>query len=177
MKMKFLIKSDRFNLREFEESDAASLAKYANNRKIWAGVRDIFPHPYSLENAKDFIEMATEEQPAHIFAIEIDGQAVGAIGFHTQDDVYRYSAEIGYWLGEPYWGKGYMSEIVSLFVQKVFERSNVWRLYAGVYHTNAASRRVLEKAGFVKEGVLKKAVFKDGKVLDEVRYALLREEG
>lgn len=172
-----LAQTNRFTLREFEESDAPSIAQHANNRKVWAGVRDIFPHPYTLSNAKDFIEMATEEQPVHIFAIEIDGKAVGAIGFHPQEDVYRYSAEIGYWLAEPYWGKGYMSEIVQLFVKKVFERSNVWRLYAGVYHTNIGSQRVLEKAGFTREGVLKKAVFKDGKVLDEVRYALLREEG
>ncbi|MBK7407461.1 MAG: GNAT family N-acetyltransferase [Saprospirales bacterium] len=171
-----LVQTDRFILREFSLADAPSFAHLANNRKVWAGVRDAFPHPYTLENAKEFIEMVTADQPTHVFAIEIDGKAVGAIGYFVQEDVYRYSAEIGYWLGEPYWGQGLMTEVVKLMVEKTFERSNVWRLYAGVYHTNTGSQRVLEKAGFQKEGVLRKAVFKDGQVLDEVRYAFLRPD-
>ena len=169
-----LFQTDRFIVREFEKTDAYALAKYANNRNVWLGVRDAFPHPYSLDDAKEFIALAQSKQPACLFGIEIEMEAVGGIGYFVQEDVYRYSAEIGYWIAEPYWGKGLMTEIVTRFVEKVFERSNVWRIYAGVFGPNKGSQRVLEKAGFEKEGIGRKAVFKDGKILDEVRYALLR---
>lgn len=173
-----MIVTDRFIIREFTLDDAPSLANFANNRKIWAGVRDRFPHPYSLQDARDFITRVNEEPPATSFAIEIDAEAVGAIGIipQDQDDVYRYSAELGYWIGEPFWGKGLMTAMVRLFVAEMFQRFNVWRIYAGVYSNNHASMRVLEKAGFKREGVLRKAAFKDGKVLDEVRFSILKEE-
>jgi len=173
-----VIATERFVIREFTPEDAPSLAQFANNRKVWAGVRDRFPHPYSLQDAVDFIKMISEDPPPTAFAIEIEGKAAGAIGIITQDqdDVYRYSAELGYWLGEPFWGKGLMTEMVRLFVREVFERFNVWRIYAGVYSNNRASMRVLEKAGFTREGVLRKAAFKDGKILDEVRFSILKEE-
>ena len=173
-----VIQTDRYTLRDFKEEDATSIAGFANNRKIWEGVRDRFPHPYSEDDAKEFISMVNAQQPATNFAIVIEGKAVGAIGIITQDqnDVYRYSAELGYWIGEPHWGKGLMTDIVRRFSREVFQRYNVWRIYAGVYHTNIASQRVLDKAGYFREGVLRKAAFKDGKVLDEVRFSLLKED-
>ncbi len=171
-----ILQSERFTIREFVPQDAPSLAKYANNRKIWANVRDQFPHPYSLENAQEFIRMINERQPANAFAILVGGEAVGGIGVHPQEDVYRYSAELGYWLGEPFWGKGLMTDIVKGVVAEAFKRFNIWRIYAGVFSSNPASMRVLEKAGFQKEGVRRAASFKDGKVLDEVMYGLLKED-
>lgn len=173
-----VVQTDRYTLRDFTEEDAPSLAVFANNRKIWEGVRDRFPHPYSEGDAKDFIGIVNAQLPSTNFAIEIEGKAVGAIGLITQDqnDVYRYSAELGYWIGEPYWGNGLMTDIVRRFSREAFQRYNIWRIFAGVYHTNTASQRVLEKAGYSREGVLRKAAFKDGKVLDEIRFALLKEE-
>ena len=173
-----VLQTERFIVREFTPKDAPSLARFANNRKIWACLRDRFPHPYSEKDAAEFIGMVSGQPPSTSFAIEIDGKAVGAVGIIPQDpnDVYRYSAELGYWLGEPYWGKGLMTEIVRLFVKEAFQRFNFWRIYAGVYHNNPASMRVLEKAGFTREGVLRKAAFKDGNILDEVRFSLLKEE-
>lgn len=171
-----ILQTDRFTVREFVPEDAPSVAKYANNRKIWEQVRDQLPHPYKLEDAEGFIRMVNERQPPNAFAIVIEGEAAGAIGVHPQNDVYRYSAELGYWLGEPFWGRGLMTEIVKGVVGIAFERFNIWRIYAGVFSSNPASMRVLEKAGFQKEGLLRQATFKDGKVLDEVRYALLKED-
>lgn len=171
-----ILQTDRFTVREFMPEDAPSLARHANNRKIWAFVRDQFPHPYSVENAEDFIRMINSHQPPNAFAIVVGGEAVGGIGVHPQEDVYRYSAEIGYWLGEPFWGKGLMTDIVRGVVAEAFQRFNIWRIYAGVFSNNPASMRVLEKAGFQQEGIRRAATFKDGKVLDEVMYGLLKED-
>lgn len=175
-KRMIILQTERFTVREFMPEDAASLAKYANNRNIWVCVRDQFPHPYSQENALEFIKMVNSNRPANVFAIAIGGEAVGGIGVHPQEDVYRYSAELGYWLGEPFWGKGLMTDIVKGVVAEAFRRFNIWRIYAGVFSSNPASMRVLEKAGFQKEGVRRAATFKDGKVLDEVMYGLLKED-
>ncbi len=171
------IEGPNIKIRPFQQSDVDSIARYANNFKIWLNLRDIFPHPYSRENAKEFIQLANEKMPVCDFALEYQGEAVGAIGFIPQNEIYHRSFEIGYWLGEPFWGRGLVAEAVSIFCAHLFEtQPEIVRLYARVFSHNPGSMRVLEKAGFQKEGILRQAIFKNGELRDEHRYALLREE-
>ena len=172
-------------LRPWRPTDAPSLAKHADNPRIAENLRDGFPSPYHLEDAHRFIAMAVAEHgppvpnapsSALFLAIDVDGIAVGGVGITPLQDVYRRTAEIGYWLGEPFWGKGIATEAVSALVPVAFDRFDIVRLQAGIFVSNPASMRVLEKCGFVREAVHKNAVTKNGVVMDEVMYARLREE-
>jgi [ribosomal protein S5]-alanine N-acetyltransferase len=165
------LKLERCTIRDWRMDDAESLAKHANNRRVWLGLRDLFPHPYTLEDGKTFIQRALNDQPARNFCIAIDGSAAGGIGIRIGEDVHRHVAELGYWLGEEFWGHGVMSEVVPAFISYCFDRFPLHRIYAEPYADNAASARVLEKAGFVLEGRLRKNVVKDGRVLDSLLYA------
>ena len=165
------LKLKRCTIRDYRSSDAQSLAKHANNRRVWLGLRDLFPHPYTLEDGKAFIQRTINDQPTKNFCIEIDGSAVGGIGLRLGEDVNRHTASFGYWLAEEFWGRGIMSEVVPAFVKYCFEKFPLHRLYAEAYANNPASARVLEKADFVLEGRLRKNVVKDGKVLDSLLYA------
>jgi [ribosomal protein S5]-alanine N-acetyltransferase len=151
--------------------DAPSLARHANNRRVWLGLRDLFPHPYIIEDAKTFLERATTDRPRTKFCIEINGAAGGGIGVRIGEDVHRCVAGLGYWLGQEFWGHGVMTEVVPAFVDYCFDHFSLHRIYAESYSNNPASARVLEKAGFVLEGRLRKNVVKDGKVLDSLLYA------
>ena len=133
---------------------------------------DMFPHPYTKSNAESFISFATKDDPVHIFAIEVDGKAIGGIGIHPQTDVMRKNAELGYWLGQNYWGKGIITRAVQQMVDFGFKTFDITRIYARPYHTNIASQRVLEKAGFTLEAKFEKTIFKDGEFLDELVYAI-----
>ena len=164
----------RCRLRDWGPSDAASLARHADNRKIWRNVRDHFPHPYTLADAETWVERAGAEVPPTQLAIEVDGEAAGGIGIFLQRDVERRSAELGYWLGEAHWGKGVMTEAVRGYTALAFETFDLLRIYGVVFEWNPASCRVLEKAGYVLEGRLRKAVVKDGAVLDQFLYAAVR---
>lgn len=160
-------------LRSWEETDAESLARYADNRKIWANLRDGFPHPYRLEHARAFIEMARRQQPESLLAIDVGGEAAGSIGCHLRSDVERFGAEMGYFLAEPFWGRGILSEVVQAFVPYALRTFGLVRIFAEPYAHNIASCRVLEKAGFQHEGTLKKNSFKDGRFLDQELYAFV----
>jgi RimJ/RimL family protein N-acetyltransferase len=162
---------ERCTIRSWRLDDAAPLAKHANNRKIWLGLRDLFPHPYTIDNANEFLRCELRTQPITNFSIDIDGLAVGGIGIRIGEDVYRHTAELGYWLSEDFWGHGITSEAVPAFSNYCFENFPLHRIYAEPYANNPASARVLEKAGFVLEGRLKNNVFKDGKILDSLLYA------
>ena len=152
--------------------DATSLAKHANNRGVSRTLRDRFPYPYGLEDAKEFLARATTgEGLERNYCIEVDGSAVGSIGLTIGEDVYRLSAEFGYWLGEELWGQGIMSEVVPAFVNYCFAKFSLKRMFASAYASNPASARVLEKSGFVFEGRLHKSVIKDGQILDSLLYA------
>jgi ribosomal-protein-alanine N-acetyltransferase len=151
--------------------DAESLVKHANNRKVWLGLRDLFPHPYTTEDAHEFLQKKIAEQSATIFCIEIDGAAVGGIGIHRGQDVHRQTATVGYWLGEDFWGRGIMTEAVTAVTDFCFDNFRLRRISAEVFANNPASACVLEKAGFVFEGRLKNHVVKDGQVLDSLLYA------
>ena len=155
--------------------DVESIARHANNRKIWLNLRDRFPHPYGPEDARVWIESQMNQEPVTSFMIASDAEAFGGISIHLQSDVASKSAEFGYWLGEPYWGIGIATGAVKALVEYAFEQFDLVRLYAKVFETNIGSCRVLEKAGFAQEGRSRKAVFKDGVIMDEFLYALVRE--
>lgn len=162
---------DRLIIREFSVDDAASIASLANNRAIWLNLRDRFPHPYTLADAQAFIAMCRNEKPAHSFAICLGDAPIGSIGIIPGNDVYRKSAEIGYWLGEPYWGRGYATEAIKGFSDWALTAFDLVRLFAMVFTYNEASARALEKAGFVREATCRCAAIKDGKLRDEWVYA------
>ena len=165
------LKLERCTIRDWRVSDAESLAKHASNRRVWITLRDRFPHPYTIEDANEFLSGAKTEKSEKNFCIEIDGSAAGGIGFKLGEDVHRHTAEFGYWLGQEFWGHGIMSEVVPVFVDYCFENFPLNRISAQTYSNNPASARVLEKAGFVLEGRLRKNVFKDGEILDSLVYA------
>ncbi len=165
------LKLEHCTIRDWRLEDAESLAKRANNRKVWLGLRDAFPHPYGIEDAKKFLHEATTENVGVRFCIEIDGAAAGGIGLKPGEDVHRHTAEFGYWLAEEFWGKGIATEAVTAFVKYCFETLSFKRMVAEAFSNNSASARVLEKAGFVLEGRLRKNVIKDGKILDSLVYA------
>jgi len=163
------------HIRPWHADDAVALQRYADNRKIWINLRDIFPHPYTLENAHSFLDLVAREKPPATFAIATDSGAIGCIGLRLGADVHRRTAELGYWLGEPFWGHGIMTEAVRAFTAQTFADFDLVRIYAESFASNAASARVLQKAGFTYEGRLRAHVFKDGQVLDALVYAKLRD--
>ncbi len=165
-----------FILRPWSADDAEDLARYANNEKIAINLRDGFPHPYTLQDAKSWIKMVRENKKDLIYAIEVEGEAAGGIGLHGKEDVYRYNAEIGYWLAEKYWGRGIVTEAVRLLLGHGFGNYPWTRIYAGIFSNNVASMRVLEKCGFSREAVLKRSVKKQGAYLDEHVFSILKED-
>lgn len=167
-----------FTLRRWEENDARSVLKYADNKKISDNLRDVFPHPYTLADAALYVRECahSSEENDLCRAIVIDGEAVGSVGVFVQSDVKRKSAELGYWLGEPFWGKGVMSAAVKQICKEAFEKFDIVRIYAEPFAHNAASRKVLQKAGFTLEGVMRDSICKNGEIFDSCMYALLKKE-
>lgn len=169
------IAGTRCVVRSWRSTDAASLVRHASNINVARQLRDRFPHPYLRENAAAFLKrVSTEEVPAN-FAIEVDKEAVGGIGFVRGTDIERYSAEIGYWLSEQHWGRGIATEALMLVTADVFERLNLLRLFALPFADNIGSARVLEKAGYVREGVLRASSVKYGTARDQTIYAKVNE--
>ncbi|NOT60901.1 MAG: GNAT family N-acetyltransferase [Acidobacteria bacterium] len=162
-------------LRYWRRGDEASLVRHADNYQIWRSLRDRFPHPYTSNDARKWIEHTLAEDPPLNLAITINHEAVGGIGIIPGSDIHHRSAEIGYWLGEAYWGRGIVTEAVKAASQWAFENYDLNRLWAGVFEYNAASARVLVKAGFKFEARLRGAATKEGRTLDELLYALVRE--
>lgn len=158
-------------VRSWQAGDAASLARHADNRKIWINLRDAFPHPYTLKDARAFIRAARKDTPERVFAIAVDSLAVGGIGYSLRRDVERVSAEIGYWLGEQFWGRGIVTEALKAVTDYAVRAHGLTRIYAVPYEWNQASFRVLEKAGYVLEGRMRRSALKDGKVIDQLLYA------
>jgi RimJ/RimL family protein N-acetyltransferase len=158
-------------VREWTPADRESLLRFANNRNVWRNLTHRFPHPYTEEDADSwFFLLAQMPEPTH-WAIEVDASAVGGIGVILGEGVNAKSGHLGYWLGEPYWGRGIMTAAVRATSEYIMSRFDLLRLEAPVFEWNAASMRVLEKSGFVREGVLRRSVFKDGQVIDQVLYA------
>jgi RimJ/RimL family protein N-acetyltransferase len=151
-------------------ADANAIVKHANNLNIARQLRDRFPHPYTPRHALEFLEFAAAAESKH-FAIEVDGEAVGGVGFVRGTDVERYSAEIGYWLGESLWGRGITTESVELVTDYAFTHDEILRLFAVPFADNTASRRVLEKAGYSCEGILRASAVKFGEPRDQALYS------
>jgi ribosomal-protein-alanine N-acetyltransferase len=162
------------DVRSWRRGDAAALVAHANNRKIWLNLRDRFPHPFTARDARTFLRSVLVERPETNFAIDVDGAAVGGIAFRIQSDVERVGAELGYWLGEPYWGRGIATAAVRAVTERALATHGLTRVFALPFAHNRASARVLEKAGFALEGVLRASAIKDGRVLDQLLYARIR---
>jgi RimJ/RimL family protein N-acetyltransferase len=158
-------------VRPWASTDAESLHQHANNRKVSLHLRDRFPFPYERQHAATFLEWIARQPAPTVWAIEVNGEAVGGIGIEMHSDVERVSAEIGYWLGEGFWGRGIASEALHAVTAEAFKRFEITRLYAVPFADHTASVRVLEKAGYVKEGHLRQSAIKDGKVRDQALYA------
>jgi RimJ/RimL family protein N-acetyltransferase len=169
------LRTDRCTLRPFRPSDAPGLARHANNRKVWANLRDLFPHPYTLADAEAYIAGVVGEVPVTRFAIDVAGEAVGSVSLEVGRDIERRSAEIGYWLGEAYWGRGIVSAAVGAVTAYAFRELDLLRVFAVPFAGNPASARVLERAGYVREGTMRRSAVKDGEVLDQHLYAAVRD--
>ncbi len=166
-----------FTLRPWALSDVASVTKLANNRNIWRNLRDVFPHPYTETDAIEWLQARDNPTEEGLYlAIDVDGQAVGGVACRLQNDVECRTGDIGYWLGEPYWGRGIVTEAVQILTEYIFDDLDLVRLQASVFAWNPASGRVLEKAGYQLEGHLKKAAFKDGQFVDKLVYAKIKPE-
>jgi ribosomal-protein-alanine N-acetyltransferase len=158
-------------VRSWTWDDRDSIVRHANNRNVWINLRDRFPHPYTKNDARIWLEIVIGSKPETNFAIAVDGDAVGGIGFSIQPDVGCRSAEIGYWLGEQLWGRGITTQALSAVSEYAFAKYDLCRLFAHVFEWNMASARVLEKAGYKFEGRLRKSVTKDKQTIDQLMYA------
>lgn len=165
-------------IRKWKLSDAKDLAKALSNRKVQDNLRDGLPYPYLEQDANDYISsmLSANENDTFAFAITLDDKAIGSIGVFRQQNIHRQTAEMGYYISEEYWGKGFMTEAVKQICEYVFEHSDIIRIYAEPFSCNMGSCRVLEKAGFQYEGTLRSNAIKNGKVMDMKMYSLLREE-
>ena len=161
-------------IRDWRRDDLELLLRYANNPKIAANLRDQFPHPYTRREGIEYLNYVRYAQTPLSFAIELGGEAIGGIGFKQGTDIARLSMEIGYWLGEPFWGRGLATRAVTAASDWGFDHYKVVRIFATTFAHNIASMRVLEKAGFVREGVMQRSAIKNGVVLDQVLYAKVR---
>ncbi len=164
---------NNISLRPFLITDSKSLAKHANNRLIWQNLRDRFPFPYSEIDANHFIQAVSTISPITEFAIDVNGEAIGAAGLLLKDDIYKGNGEIGYWIGQDYWGKGFGTWVVKELTRIAFNEFKLRRVYAKVFENNIASVRILEKNGFVKEATLKSVIVKDGKYLTLNIFSIL----
>ena len=163
------------SIRPWNADDVPALVKHADNRNVSMRMRDAFPYPYTAADANAFLGIVARQTPVTFFAVATPDEAIGAIGLTLNADVHRLTAEMGYWLAEPYWGRGIMTETARVFSDFAFETFGLVRIYAEPYEGNTASCRVLEKAGFALEGRMRRNVIKDGRILDQYLYAKIRE--
>ena len=159
------------NIRPWALADAESLQRHADDRDVSKHLRDRFPHPYSLEQARTFLSWIARQPSPTVWAIDVGGEAVGGIGIELHSDVERVSAEIGYWLGRKYWNRGIATEALTAVTAEAFKRFDITRLYALPFADHAASVRVLEKAGYVREGHLRQSAIKHGNIRDQFLFA------
>jgi RimJ/RimL family protein N-acetyltransferase len=160
-------------LRKLTSADKESLALLANNKKVWDNLRDYISFPYTEQNAEDFIVLVKDESPTMTFAIAYQEQFCGVISLVRQTDVYRLTAEIGYWIGEPFWNKGIATKAVQLITAYGFNELGLVRIHTGIFEYNKISMRVLEKCGYRKDGVFEKSVIKNEQIWNEHRYSII----
>ena len=160
-------------MRSWQSGDVDSLVTHANNRNVSINLRDRFPFPYTRRDAREFIKLARRMHPETFFAIAVDGLAVGGIGFVLLQDVDRVSSEVGYWLGEDYWGRGIATEALVAVTRYAIDTHGLTRIFALPFAHNAGSCRVLEKAGYVLEARLRNSAIKEGQICDQLQYAFI----
>jgi RimJ/RimL family protein N-acetyltransferase len=163
-------------VRDVVAADRTAIVKHANNPRVARMLSDRFPSPYTEVDAKRWLAFLREEDPLTHFAIATDEEVIGGVGLEPRKDVYRHSAGIGYWLGEAHWGRGIATRVVEAMTEWGFRELGLVRIYASVFESNPASARVLEKAGYVLEARLRKGILKEGVLLDELVYGVLRED-
>ena len=168
-----LIDCGDFRIRSYRPDDIEGIARHANNPHVAETLRDRFPFPYTREDAEEWIDAALQQEVETHFAIDAGGGLVGTIGMRLGEDVYRQSAEIGYWISEDYWNRGITSRAVRALTDWGFTEFDIIRVFAYVFESNPASSRVLEKAGFELEGRMRCAVVKMGRVMDQLLYGRL----
>jgi [ribosomal protein S5]-alanine N-acetyltransferase len=174
--MKIDLISRDIKLRRFKKTDAQRMSELANNENVSRNLTDGFHHPYTFQHAEEFIKRFIDQDPVMVFAIEYKGEYTGNISLVKGTDFRRKSAEIGYFIGEPFWNKGIATTAVNLITEYGFKNLDIVRIHTGIFEYNPASMRVLEKCGFKKEGIFQKSVYKQGKLWDEVRFAKLKEQ-
>lgn len=165
-----ILKADKILLRKLTLNDAGDMALQANNLNVAKNLRDAFPHPYTEKDAAFFIENIANNSDNHIYGIFYDGYYCGNTGLHPGNDVYRLSAELGYFIGEKFWNKGIATNAVRLITDFGFNELKLVKVFAGIFEFNQHSMRVLEKCGFKLEGILKKSIIKNDRIWDEYRY-------
>lgn len=165
-----------YSIRKWELSDAADLAAALSNKRVQDNLRDGLPYPYTQQDGTDYIRTILSMEDSFIFAVTADGKAIGNVGVLRQQNIHRRTAELGYYIAEEYWGRGIMTEAVKQVCAYVFDRSDIVRIYAEPFSYNAASCRVLEKAGFQYEGTLRSNAIKNNRVIDMKMYSLLKTE-
>lgn len=164
-------------IRSWTPNDAPDLAAALNNKKIQDNLRDGLPYPYTEKDAADYIcsVLAAPPDAQYAWAIQVDGRAVGSIGIFRRDNIHFRTAEMGYYLAELHWGRGIMTAAIKEACQYIFTHTDIIRIFAEPYAHNLASCRVLEKCGFVLEGVLRSNAVKNGQILDMKMYSLISE--
>lgn len=165
---------DNCTIRSWRPGDEDNLPRHASNRAIWLNLRDRFPHPYTPDDARQWVRFVLGQEPETNWAIDVAGEAAGGIGIVLHDDIERSTAEIGYWLSETHWGRGIITTALRTVTAYAFGHFGLQRLYAVPFARNAASARVLEKAGYQYEGTMRRSAIKDGVVLDQLLYACVR---
>ena len=170
------LRFEKYQIREFLANDVEAIVKNANNREVSKYMRDSFPYPYTKDNAVQWIDFVKKNYSSLFFAIANENELIGGIGAVPQTDVHRFSAEVGFWLGQSHWNKGIITKAVPVFCNYLFSKFDFNRLTANVFEGNDASQKVLEKNGFVLEGKLRKSVFKENKFVDHYIYGLLKKD-
>lgn len=163
-------------IRSYRSEDLERLLRYAGSREVSISLRNRFPHPYTREDGEEWLRLVAEQRPELNFAIASEDGLIGGIGLELRDDVETGSAEVGYWLGTPFWGRGLATAALRTFIPWAFLELDLVRLCAWIFESNPASGRVLEKCGFTLEGRLRRAAVKEGRRMDMLIYGLLEDE-
>ena len=169
------LRSSVCTVRSYRPADAASLAKHGNNRRIWENLRDRFPHPFTEANGAEYIAHVLQAEVPTSFAIDVGGEAVGGISLHIGTDIERICAEMGYWLGEEFWGRGIATSAIGLVTNYAFSELGLSRVFAIPFTNNVGSCRALEKVGYEREGMMRRSALKDGQIRDQFLYAKVRD--
>ena len=174
--MELPIPAGSVTLRGWNRDDVDALVDEANSRGVWRNMIHTFPHPYTHDDAVAWVDRCLDQSPEQDLVIAAEGRLIGVCGIQLGEGVSAFTGSVGYWLGEKHWGRGIASAAFAAFLEYVWETFPVQRLQAEVFSWNPASAKVLEKNGFTREGTRRKAIHKDGELIDEWFYSLLRED-